>query len=509
MITNLLGTLAAQVKLDGKIKYYAGTQVVPGVTIDVDGDGVSGGDSASDGGFRVTLAAGGTAALIPRKASDSSSSAGVTTLDITLIRRHILGLAQLDSSHKLLAADVNRSSSVSTLDITLIRRLILGLTNNFPSGLWTFVPSDHVFANPALPFGSDLKRHYSALGEDRVGQDFIGIKMGDVNGSWTQSTTVPPPPTQGEGVEQDVPSQAIGGSGGVRVESGGLDALRGPGLRPLNGGGSTAVLSLGDFHVGASGEIEVPVRLTGVKSLSGVQFTLVWNPAVMEFVRVNTSGLPGFGEGNVNATAVVSGRLSVSWDDLEGQGIGFAGDNAGSVLGSTSLSALGSASILAGSLSSAEANMHFTPSMTEWTGTSAPEGTLARGVELMRLTFRPRTAVPSAGVLRFGIDPTPSEVVVGYETIPVQTSDTVLWFGRSPGESSVLLPRLRGAPGSNSAELRVPTWIGMRSVIERTEDLNAKLWYEVGSIEGDGTVSAWPVTVPGTGQGYYRVRWEP
>jgi len=127
----------------------------------------------------------------------------------------------------------------------------------------------------------------------------------------------------------------------------------------------------------------------------------------------------------------------------------------------------------------------------------------------MRLTFRPKATKPSAGLIRFAQVPTPVEVVTGDEVASTQTQNTMVWLGRSPMDSALRLPGLGAASGSGGSELRVPTWVGVTSVIETTQDLGAKDWREVGRIVGDGTVAGWPVTVSDPGQGYYRVRWEP
>lgn len=61
----------------------------------------------------------------------SDLRAGVSTADIVLIQKDILGISKLNNLQKMVA-DVNNSNSVSASDISVIRKLILGLTNNFP-----------------------------------------------------------------------------------------------------------------------------------------------------------------------------------------------------------------------------------------------------------------------------------------------------------------------------------------------------------------------------------------
>ncbi|MDW8231136.1 MAG: hypothetical protein RMJ33_14985, partial [Saprospiraceae bacterium] len=52
---------------------------------------------------------------------------GVSTFDLVLINKHILGLEPLNSPYKMIAADANNSRSITTFDIVELRKLILGI----------------------------------------------------------------------------------------------------------------------------------------------------------------------------------------------------------------------------------------------------------------------------------------------------------------------------------------------------------------------------------------------
>ncbi len=81
------------------------------------------------------------------KTSDPLS--GVSTIDITLMVRHILGLTLLDEDYKLIAADVNQDDKISGIDVVALRKVILGLSD-FPNGnVWQFdPPSVSLMTNP-------------------------------------------------------------------------------------------------------------------------------------------------------------------------------------------------------------------------------------------------------------------------------------------------------------------------------------------------------------------------
>ncbi len=106
---------------------------------------------------------------------------GVSTYDIVLIQKHILGIQTFDSPYKYLAADVNASCSITAADISEIRRLILGITGKFEkSPSWKFVPVAASLPNPIDPCGFQSAIAFNLINRNQVA-DFYGLKMGDIN----------------------------------------------------------------------------------------------------------------------------------------------------------------------------------------------------------------------------------------------------------------------------------------------------------------------------------------
>ena len=138
----------------------------------------------NDGTYELFVLENYSHTLTPEKNNDSIVSNGITTLDILLIQDHILGTGSSMTPYQLIAADVNTSASVSTLDLLHIQQLILQSSTSFPNGkLWQFIDSDFVFPNPSYPFYFPNYRILSSS-IDLHDQDFIGVKLGDVNNSW-------------------------------------------------------------------------------------------------------------------------------------------------------------------------------------------------------------------------------------------------------------------------------------------------------------------------------------
>lgn len=95
----------------------------------------------------------------PRKTGDDLS--GLTTYDLVLISKHILGIQALACDWQRLAADVNCSGSITTMDIVIARKLLLGISQELPCDSWRFVPDSSTATNG-----------------DCV--EFLGVKIGDI-----------------------------------------------------------------------------------------------------------------------------------------------------------------------------------------------------------------------------------------------------------------------------------------------------------------------------------------
>lgn len=115
---------------------------------------------------------------------DTSHVNGVSTIDLILITKHILGVQLLDSPYKMIAADVNNSKSISTLDLIQMRKLILGIDIVFLSNTsWRFVNASYRFPVQNNPWFEQFPEVYSF--NDLVGTftnaNFVAVKIGDVN----------------------------------------------------------------------------------------------------------------------------------------------------------------------------------------------------------------------------------------------------------------------------------------------------------------------------------------
>lgn len=122
--------------------------------------------------------------VIPEKHDEVDN--GVTTIDLLLSQRHILGFQEFDDPYKLIAGDMNRDGKISGSDIVMLRKIVLGIITELPANTppWRFIDSDFIFEDESQPWIFPEERYIQPLVDTVDNQDFIVVKMGDVNESY-------------------------------------------------------------------------------------------------------------------------------------------------------------------------------------------------------------------------------------------------------------------------------------------------------------------------------------
>ena len=139
--------------------------------------------TGANGQFSFNMENGGDYTVTPVK--DINPLNGVSTFDLVLISKHILGITTFDSPYKYIAADVNQSGTITAFDMVQLRQLILNITTEFSNNdSWRFVDASHNFAS-VNPAAEDFNESYTitALNGEMMDMDFVGVKIGDVNGN--------------------------------------------------------------------------------------------------------------------------------------------------------------------------------------------------------------------------------------------------------------------------------------------------------------------------------------
>ncbi|PHN01110.1 T9SS type A sorting domain-containing protein [Flavilitoribacter nigricans] len=179
------------VQCDGSQGAIAGTirtetaVSVPGVAVHISGNTSAERQTDGTGHYRFgELAEGYDYSITPQLDTDPLN--GVSTFDLILMSKHILGTQGLESPYQMIAADVNNSGSITSLDAIALRRLILNIDLEFGNNTsWRFVPTAYRFPLPGDPWQVPFPEvaHINDLQGDRGDQEFVGIKIGDLNGS--------------------------------------------------------------------------------------------------------------------------------------------------------------------------------------------------------------------------------------------------------------------------------------------------------------------------------------
>ncbi len=257
--------------ITGRIATYTGINI-DGVDIKLQGDEALENITDITGEYSFDAFEQSQYTIAASKTDDQKLNEAVTTLDIIKTRRHILQVEPLTSPYQVVAADVNISKSVTALDLAQMRRVVLGFDEGFSGGLnWLFIPETYDLSENPFNFESSVDLDVTDAGIDL---NFIGVKIGDVNDSWTNQSD-------------------------TRTSKGKLE------------------LSLEHLKLTTENIIEIPITVSDFKDISGYQFSISWNANQLEYYDVEHVVLEGY----FNDENASNGILSTMWDDADGKSI--------------------------------------------------------------------------------------------------------------------------------------------------------------------------------------------
>jgi len=180
--------------ISGYIKDYELVKNIIGATVTLDNGSTQTTDTSDNNGYYefTDVPAGGNYTISISK--DDSLFVGLNTIDTGMIRAYIVNDTYFNGQsyeiYKKIASNVHNAGAtaylVNTSDTGIIRSRMVapGSSNNFPHGQWRFYPSS-ASLNTSNYLTSNLSiLTINNLSANQTNQDFIGIKMGDVNNSW-------------------------------------------------------------------------------------------------------------------------------------------------------------------------------------------------------------------------------------------------------------------------------------------------------------------------------------
>ena len=111
---------------------------------------------------------------------------GISTLDLVLLQKHILGMKEITNPYRLIAADVNNNKRITSADILELRKVLLGKKDKFKNDSWVAISKDYYFQNPFkayLEVDKAKVKDITVDGANITNLKFIAIKIGDINGN--------------------------------------------------------------------------------------------------------------------------------------------------------------------------------------------------------------------------------------------------------------------------------------------------------------------------------------
>ena len=189
-------------------------------------------------------------------------SNGISTIDIVLIQRHILGIERFDSAYDMIAADINNDGKIDGVDLVELRKLVLGIYTELPANdSWRFIDADQVL-DLNNPWSFDETREVYNLQSQMTEEDFIGVKIGDLSGDVVANLAAAPIVGSASGainVSFDDAEVTPGQTVELIVNANELDlygyqfTLNTPGLELVNV--SSANLNVSDSNFGVFGDV--------------------------------------------------------------------------------------------------------------------------------------------------------------------------------------------------------------------------------------------------------------
>jgi len=249
--------------VSGNVSFVGNTDLFEGMNITVDnGETIEKVTTNVNGGYSFNLQQG---EYEIKGSRDIEYLNGVTTLDIVLIQKYLLGIKDITNPYYLIAADANKNGTVTASDLLEIRKVILGVKSKFENNSWIAISSDYTFNNPYKAFAEAEKAKVRKIKveDSNISElNFVAVKIGDMNGSANA------------------------------LESRSANSIK---------------LALDNIEMPKGEMVEVPFYAKDFNDVFGLQFTMNLNSA--NVVSIN-QGAISINESNINTK---DGKLVLSW----------------------------------------------------------------------------------------------------------------------------------------------------------------------------------------------------
>ncbi len=211
---------------------------------------------------------------------------GVSTLDLVMIQRHILGLSELDSPYKLIAADINNSESLTAADLLALRKLILGVNVTLDDNTsWRFVSKNEIMNDMTDPWPFTEELILQSESTQAIDADFVGVKIGDVNNS----------------------AESLLGAETIEKRS-----------------ANTLGIITHDRKIRRDDQVYIDLISSSTVDLEAMQMTITWDAEAMSLIDIVPIGID---MEDYHSSLINPGQLTIAWHNLDGkevtQGVPF------------------------------------------------------------------------------------------------------------------------------------------------------------------------------------------
>jgi hypothetical protein len=266
---------ADAVEIGGDIRTWrAPVKPVPGVTVNLTG-GTTATQTTGIPGTYLFSGIPNNTNTVTACSKSTPGSAGLSSADLLFIVNHIFGTTLL-SPYQWVAADVNADGNISLNDYLRIQRVVLATDMNIlGSPDWKFVPASYVFPSPnplSVPFPQTIA--HTPATTDYLDDDFVAVRMGDVNGNIT-------PTLAGDDVEERF-------------------------------GGAVQRFRVEDRPVQAGELVTVPFRASDFRNRLAYQMTINFDPNVLALEDMQAGVLPLTAD-NFGTAHLADGQLTTLW----------------------------------------------------------------------------------------------------------------------------------------------------------------------------------------------------
>ena len=239
--------------------------------------------------------------LVPTGANTLVSASKIATVknqqinvgDMLGIQAHAALQVAFNNGYQWVAADINSDQRVNLIDYAFVQKYVLGNSPHYTNQMgvqiapdWRFIDETHIFmplppGNPAGPLPNPLNNPippsiitHNNVAVDFLSDDFVGVLMGDVNGS-----VVPAFTSSGGGAE------------------------------------SSEVLKfrLDERAVQAGETVTIPFKSHDFSNTQAYQMTIAFDPKVLELQDIQPGVLPGLTLDNFGTVGLNEGLISTLW----------------------------------------------------------------------------------------------------------------------------------------------------------------------------------------------------